>query len=82
MAVNSPQPTLLCVIILLVCLSSLDDQDIPFLDFFVLSVVVLVVPTRAFVGRGVDRYGDRLKTYIAVVTGGRGTKVSFILKFI
>ena len=32
--------------------------------------------------RQVDRQGDRLKTYIVVVTGGRGTKVSFILKCI
>ena len=30
--------------------------------------------------RWVDRHGDRLKTYIAVVTGGRGTKVSLIVK--
>ena len=52
MAVNSPQPTLLCVIILFVRLSSLDDQDVPFLDFFVLSIVIFVVPTREFVGRG------------------------------
>ena len=52
MVVNSPQPTVLCAITLFVLLSSLDDQDVPFLDFFVLSIVVLVVPTREFVGRG------------------------------
>ena len=32
--------------------------------------------------RWVDRHGGILKPYIAVVTGGRGTKVSFIVKFI
>ena len=42
MAVNSPQPTLLCVIILCVCLSSLYDQDVPFLNFAVLFVIVVV----------------------------------------
>ena len=52
MTVNSPQPTLLCVMILSVRLSGLDDQDVLFLEFFVLSVVVLVVLTQAFVGRG------------------------------
>ena len=30
----------------------------------------------------VDCHGDRLKTYIAVVTGGQGTKVSFVVKCI
>ena len=43
MAVNSPQPTLLCVIILCVCLSRLYDQDVPFLDFVVLFIIVVVV---------------------------------------
>ena len=52
MVVNSPQPTVLCDITFFVLLSSLDDQDVPFLDFVVLSIVVLVVPTREFVGRG------------------------------
>ena len=52
MEVNSLQPTLLCVITLFIRLSSLDDQDVPFLDFFVLSVVDFVVPTRDSVGRG------------------------------
>ena len=42
MAFNSSQPTLLCVITLCVCLSSLYDQDVPFLDFFVLFFVVVV----------------------------------------
>ena len=42
MAVNSPQPTILCVITLCVFLSSLYDQDIPFLDFFVLFVIIVV----------------------------------------
>ena len=28
----------------------------------------------------VDRHGDKLNTYIAVVTGGQGTKVSFVVK--
>ena len=55
MAVNSPQPTLLCVITLCVCLSRLYDQDFPFLDFFVLSVVVVILPTRTFLGREVGR---------------------------
>ena len=45
MYVNSPQPTLLCVITLFVFLSSLYDQDVFSLDFVVLSVVVFVVPT-------------------------------------
>ena len=52
MVINSPQPTLLCVITLFVCLSILYDQDFPFFNFVILSVVV-VVPTRAFVGRDV-----------------------------
>ena len=55
MAVNSPQPTLLCVITLFIRLSSLYDQDVLFLDFVVLSVVVFVVPTQEFVGREVGR---------------------------
>ena len=55
MAVNSPQPTLLCIIVLFVRLSRLYDQDVPFLDFVVLSVVVFVLPTRVFVGREVGR---------------------------
>ena len=42
----------MCVITLFVLLSSLEDQDVPFLKFFVLSVVGLVVPTQTFVGRG------------------------------
>ena len=42
MAVNSPQPTLSCVISLCVCLYSLYDQDVSFIDFFVLFVVVVV----------------------------------------
>ena len=54
MAVNSLQPTLLCVITFCVSLSSLYDQDIPFVEFVVLSVVV-VVPTQVFVGREVGR---------------------------
>ena len=41
MAVNSPQPTILCVITLCVFLSSLYDQYVPFLDFFVLFVVIV-----------------------------------------
>ena len=32
--------------------------------------------------RWVDRHGDRLKTYIAILTGVRGTKVSFVVKCI
>ena len=55
MAVNLPQTTLLCVITLCVWLFSLYDQDLPFLDFVVLSVVVFVVPSREFVGREVGR---------------------------
>ena len=55
MAVNSLQPTLLCVIKLCVCLYSLYDQDIPFLEFFVLSVIVVVAPTQADLGRGFGR---------------------------
>ena len=42
MSVNSLQPTILCVITLCVYLSSLYGQDVPFLDFFVLFVVVVV----------------------------------------
>ena len=38
MAVNSPEPTLLCV-----CLSSFYNQDVPLLDFIVLFVVIVVV---------------------------------------
>ena len=53
MAVNSPKPTLLCVIKLCVCLSSLYNQDIPFLDFVVLFVfivtAVIVVSNHIFV---------------------------------
>ena len=52
MAVNSTQPTLLFVIKLFICLSSLDNQDFPFIDFVILSVVVFVIPNREFVGRG------------------------------
>ena len=55
MAINASQPTLLCVITLYVCLSNFCDQDVPFLDFFVLSVVIVVVPTQEFVGREVGR---------------------------
>ena len=55
MAVNSHQPTLLSVIILFVRLSRLYNQDVPVLDFVVLSVVVLVVPTQVFVVREVGR---------------------------
>ena len=51
MAFNSPQPTVFCVITLFVLLSRLDDQDVPFLEFVVLSIVILVMPTRAFVGK-------------------------------
>ena len=43
MAVNSPQPTLLCVITLCVCLYSLYDQNFPSLDFVILFVVVVAV---------------------------------------
>ena len=32
--------------------------------------------------RLVDRHGDKLNTYIAVLTGGQGTKVPFIVKWI
>ena len=42
MAAKSPQPTILCVITLCVCLSSLYYQDVPFLDFVVLFVIVVV----------------------------------------
>ena len=42
MAVNSLEPTLFCVITLCVCLSSLYDQDVPFLDFVILPVDVVV----------------------------------------
>ena len=52
MVVNSPQPTVLCVFKLFVFLSRLNDQDVPFSDFVVLSIFVLVVPHRAFVERG------------------------------
>ena len=55
MAVNSPQPTLLCVIIMCVFLSSLYYQYVPFLDFFILSSVIIVAPTRSALGRGVGR---------------------------
>ena len=51
MEFNSPQPTLFCVITLLVRLSILDNQYFPFLDFVVISVVIFVVPTWAFMGR-------------------------------
>ena len=54
-AVNSPQPTLLCVITSCVCLSRIYEQDVPFLNFVVLSFVVFVVPTRSFVGKEVGR---------------------------
>ena len=43
MAVNSPEPTILCFIMLCVCLSSLYDQYFPFLLFFVLFVIILAV---------------------------------------
>ena len=48
MAVNSQQPTVFCDITLFVLLSSLNNQDAPFLDFFVLSIVILVFPTQEF----------------------------------
>ena len=53
MAVNSPEPTLFCVITLFVWLSSLYDQDVPSLEFFVYFVVVVIV---AFivVGKGIS----------------------------
>ena len=43
MAINSLQATLLCVITLCVCLSSLYYQDVPFLDYVYLFVVVVLV---------------------------------------
>ena len=55
MVVNSLQPIILCVITLYVYLSSLYDQNVPFLDFVVLSAVVFVVLTLAFVGKEVWR---------------------------
>ena len=42
MAVNSPEPTLLCVIMFCICLYSLYNQDASFRDFFVLFVIVVV----------------------------------------
>ena len=42
MDVNSPQPTILCVVKFCVFLSILYDQDSPFLEFVVLLVVVVV----------------------------------------
>ena len=42
MAVNSPEPTLFCVIMLCVWLSILFDQDVPSLDFVVFFVFVVV----------------------------------------
>ena len=43
MYVISPEPNILCVITLCVCLCILYNQDVPFLEFFVLFVVVVVV---------------------------------------
>ena len=54
MAVNSPQPTLYCVITVCACLFRLYDQDFPFLDFVVLSIIA-VMPTWSFLGREVGR---------------------------
>ena len=55
MTVNSLQPTLLCVIALFVCLSSLYDQDVPLLEVVILSVIIFVVPNREYVGMEVGR---------------------------
>ena len=55
MAVNSLQPTLLCVITFFVRLSILFDQYFPFLYLVILSIVVFVEPTREFVWREVGR---------------------------
>ena len=70
MAVNSTQPTILCVIKCFVCLSSLYDKEVPFLEFVALFVVVFVVPTREFVDREVGRVW-RLAT-----EPGRGKRLS------
>ena len=43
MAVNSPEPTLFCVITVCVWLSSLYDKYVPSLDFFVFFLSVVAV---------------------------------------
>ena len=55
MEVNSPQPTLLCFIKLCDFLYRLYDQDVPFLDFVVISVVVVVTSTQEGLGRDIGR---------------------------
>ena len=52
MAVNSPQPTVYFVITLFFLLSILDDQYFPFLDFVVLSIIILVLPILGIFGDG------------------------------
>ena len=50
MVVNSLQPTVYFVITFFPLLSSLDDQDVPFLDFFVISIIILILPIYGICG--------------------------------
>ena len=54
MAVNSPQPTLFCVIIVCVCLFSLYDQYPPLLVFAVILVIVVAVIVFGYHLLGID----------------------------
>ena len=80
MAVNSPQPTLLCVITLCVCLSSLYDQNFPSLDFVILFVVVVAVIVVANHLLGMDwSVLIHMGTIICLLTRGAGVGgVSFV----
>ena len=52
MAVKSSQPTVYCVITLFFLLSILENQSVPFLDFFVLSIIILILPILGICGDG------------------------------
>ena len=61
MAVNSSQTTVYCVITFFPLLSSLDDQYVPFLDFFVISIIILVLPIHGICGDGmIGEFGNWL----------------------
>ena len=83
MDVKSPQPTLLCVITLYVCLSSLNDQDVPFLEFVVLFAASVVVVVVIVVGNQLLGMGWSvilpLETIICLLDRGSGVGgVSFV----
>ena len=78
-AINSPEPTLFCVITLFVWLSSLYDQDVPTLEFFVFVIVVIaafiVVANRFSVRDGLVLIPLGTIICLAGGTSGRGWSV-------